>query len=105
MKQIVELSEFKTRSEAIRWALADVSLAAGMARSTAYQVVAHQNPKRNTHEALSDALVGEELRLRDYLLGLHPVDAAAREAAAPRPARSARARCGDRAMMRNPPAI
>ena len=45
-----------------------------MARSTAYQVVEHQNPKRSTHEALSDAIVAEELRLRDYLLSLHPLD-------------------------------
>ncbi|WNV10120.1 hypothetical protein RSO67_02670 [Tardiphaga sp. 709] len=72
MKQTVELSDMKSRAEAIRWTLADVSLRSGMARSTAYQVVEHQNPKRSTHEALSDAILAEEIRLRDYLLGLHP---------------------------------
>lgn len=73
MKHLVELPELKGRAQAIRWTLADVSLAAGMARSTAYQVVEHQNPKSNTHKALSDAQIAEEIRLRDYLLALHPV--------------------------------
>jgi hypothetical protein len=73
MKQIVELSELSIRASAVRWTLADLSLAAGMARSTAYQVVSHQNPTRKTHDALSDAQIAEEIRLRDYLNALHPV--------------------------------
>jgi hypothetical protein len=73
MKQLVELSELLIRASAVRWTLADLSLAAGMARSTAYQVVNHQNPTRKTHDALSDAQIAEEVRLRDYLLGLHPI--------------------------------
>lgn len=81
MKQIVELTELSIRTAAIRWTLADLSLAAGMARSTAYQVVNHQNPKSKTHTALSDAQIAEELRLRDYLLALHPVAPLAREVA------------------------
>jgi hypothetical protein len=73
MKQIVELSELPIRVAAIRWTLADLSLAAKMARSTAYQVVNHENPKKKTHDALSEAQIAEEIRLRDYLLSLHPV--------------------------------
>lgn len=72
MKQIVQLGELKSRTEAIRWNLADLSLAAGKARSTAYQIVGHQNPKRETHESISDALLAEELRLLRYLAELHP---------------------------------
>jgi hypothetical protein len=72
MKQIVELTELKPRADAIRWTLADVSLAAGKARSTAYQVVQHQNPTRSTHKAISDALITEEVRLLHHLAGLHP---------------------------------
>ena len=73
MKQIVELSELSIRAAAVRWTLADLSLAAGMARSTAYQVANHLNPTRKTHDALSDAQIAEEIRLRDYLLALHPL--------------------------------
>ena len=43
-----------------------------MARSTAYQVVEHKNPKRSTHEALSRALLEEEVRLLRHLVLLHP---------------------------------
>lgn len=76
MKQIVAIAELKPRTDAIRWTLADVAISAGKPRSAAYQAVEHQNPKTKTHEALSDALVAEEIRLRDYLLSLHPVPAA-----------------------------
>lgn len=72
MKQIVELDQLKSRAESVRWTLSDVSLAAGMARSTAYQVVEHKNPKRSTHEALSRALLEEEVRLLRHLVLLHP---------------------------------
>lgn len=61
MKQVVDLGELKPRVEAIRWNLGDLSLAAGKARATAYQIIGHQNPKRETHQSISDALVAEEL--------------------------------------------
>ena len=73
MKQIVELSELSGRVGSIRWTLGDLGLAAGMSRTTVYQVVSHGNPTKKTHDALSGALVAEELRLRDYLLSLHPL--------------------------------
>lgn len=79
MKQIVELEHLKDRATSIRWTLSDVSLAAGMARSTAYQVVEHKNPKRVTHEALSRALLDEEIRLLRHLIALHPDLAALKE--------------------------
>lgn len=72
MKQIVELGELKTRTAAIRWPLGDLSVAAGKARCTAYQIVSHGNPKRATQQALSDALVREETRILLHLAALHP---------------------------------
>jgi len=72
MKQIVELGELKPRADAIRWTLADVSLSAGKARSTAYKIVEHRNPTRTTHEAISQALLAEEVRLLLHLAALHP---------------------------------
>lgn len=73
MKQIVELMELSERAAAVGWNLADLSLAAGMARSTAYKVIGHGNPTKKTEQALSDALITREIHLRDYLLGLHPL--------------------------------
>lgn len=73
MKQIVELMELSERAAAVGWNLADLSLAAGMARSTAYKAINHGNPTRKTQDALSQALIAKETDLRDYLLALHPL--------------------------------
>lgn len=75
MKQLVELSELNDRAGAVRWTLADLSLAAKMSRTVGYQVASHRNPTKKTHEALSEAMISEEIRLRDYLLSLHPLTA------------------------------
>jgi hypothetical protein len=72
MKHIVELSDLKTRAAAIRWPLGDLSVAAGRARCTAYQIVSHGNPKRATQQALIAALVREETRILLHLAALHP---------------------------------
>lgn len=63
-----------TRARAIR--LSDKALggAAGLAENTVYRTLSRRTrPLQDTAEMLSSALVAEELRLRDYLLTLHPV--------------------------------
>lgn len=72
MTHLVDLNELEGRAKAIRWTLSDVSRAAGVARTTGYQVVGHRNPTAKTHQALSGALIAEEIRLRDLLNALHP---------------------------------
>jgi transcriptional regulator with XRE-family HTH domain len=62
------------RRQAIRWSDKDLGKAAGLAENTVYRTLAGiTRPMMDTADALTGALIAEELRLRDYLLALHPV--------------------------------
>ena len=70
------------RARAIRLSDKALGEASGLAENTVYRTLAGiTRPMLDTANALSDAVVAEELRLRDYLLSLHPVTATEMEKA------------------------
>jgi transcriptional regulator with XRE-family HTH domain len=63
----------RDRVQAIRLPLKDLARASGLNEMTAIRTLrATTSPLQTTADALSDALIAEELRLRDYLNALHP---------------------------------
>lgn len=64
------------RARAIRFSDKALGEAAGLAENTVYRTLAGiTRPMLDTADALRNALTAEEIRLRDYLLALHPVPA------------------------------
>jgi transcriptional regulator with XRE-family HTH domain len=62
------------RARAIRFSDKALGEAAGLAENTVYRTLSRRTrPLQDTADMLSSALTAEELRLRDYLLALHPV--------------------------------
>lgn len=62
------------RAKAIRLSDKDLGKAAGLAENTVYRTLSRRTrPLQETADQLANALAAEELRLRDYLLSLHPV--------------------------------
>lgn len=62
------------RARAIRLSDKALGEAAGLAENTVYRTLSRRTrPLQETADMLASALAAEELRLRDYLLALHPV--------------------------------
>lgn len=70
-------SEIAARADAIRLKGAALALAANLPGNAAARTLHGARPSYDRVEALSTALIQEEVRLRDYLIGLHPIERAA----------------------------
>lgn len=84
MQHIGTISQIKERAENIRLPMNSLATLAGVAASTAHARKVSGEPRdlrSSTLRKLAEAQVAEELRLRDYLLGLHPVAATEMEKA------------------------
>jgi hypothetical protein len=69
MQHLVAIEQIKERAEAVNLNLKVLAHRAGVHPSTAYR-----GAKRIvTGARLTDALVAEEIRLRDHLLKIHPL--------------------------------
>ena len=78
MQYIGTLSQLKQRAEAIHLRMNPLADLAGVPPSTAHarkKDGSDRDLRASTMCKLSEALIAEELRLRDYLLALHPVPA------------------------------
>lgn len=76
MQHIGTISQLKERAENIRLRMNNLAALAGVPPSTAHARHSDGTPRdvrSSTLQKLSDAVIAEELRLRDYLLTLHPV--------------------------------
>lgn len=75
MQHFSTISEIKSRAAGIGLAMTRLAGMAGVAASTAVGRVdaLERDVRASTLRKLGDALVAEEIRLRDYLLGLHPI--------------------------------
>jgi hypothetical protein len=69
-------SEISQRADAIRLKGAALASAAGLPGNAAARTLNGSRPSYDRVEALSNALIGEEKRMRDYLIGLHPLNKA-----------------------------
>lgn len=66
----------KERAAAIRLSTSHLSQATGLTAHTVGRTLnSRTRPFLATADALECAIVAEEIRLRDYLLGLHPIHA------------------------------
>jgi predicted transcriptional regulator len=82
MQHFSTISEIKTRAAGIGLAMTRLAGMAGVAASTAVgRVDAERDVRASTLRKLGDAVVAEEIRLRDYLLALHPITEAQEELA------------------------
>jgi predicted transcriptional regulator len=65
---------FANRIKALRLPLKVLSAACGLPMNTISRVaVGVVDPRQSTVERIDRALIAEELRLRDYLLSIHPI--------------------------------
>lgn len=70
-------SEIETRRKSIRLALKELAPLVPLGHNALADTLKERtSPHPVTRQAIEQALVREELRLRDYLLGLHPVQPA-----------------------------
>lgn len=70
------ISQIKERAVNIRLRMNNLAALAGLPPSTAHARTADgrdRDMRASTYRKLVDAIVAEELRLRDYLLSLHPL--------------------------------
>lgn len=77
MQHISSISQIKERAANIRLKMNTLAELAGVPPSTAHARNAdgrERDIRASTLQKLADALVAEELRIRDYLLSLHPVE-------------------------------
>lgn len=70
---MIEAAQIKQRCAAIRLHGQDLARAAHCSTTTVYNLFGGDAGRTDTLQRLSGALVAEELRLRDHLLGLHPL--------------------------------
>lgn len=62
------------RAKIIRFSDKALGEAAGLAENTVYRTLSRRTrPLQDTADQLAQALIAEELRLRDHLLKLHPI--------------------------------
>jgi len=76
MQYIENISQLKERAENIRLRMNNLAALAGVPPSTAHARNtdgSDRDVRSSTLKKLVDAQVAEELRLRDYLLSLHPI--------------------------------
>jgi hypothetical protein len=65
--------DIKERAGAINLTLKRLAQAHGLDFTTAYRIARGGDVLVSTHAKLVDALIAEEIRLRDYLLSIHPI--------------------------------
>lgn len=71
---MIEPSEIERRRKAIRLQRGELATAAHCDQNTVSKVLLGKTGTRvTTLTAMSNALVAEEIRLRDYLLAVHPL--------------------------------
>lgn len=68
--------EIARRADAIRLKGAALASAASLPGNAVARTLNGSRPSYDRVEALSNALIREEKRMRDYLVGLHPLDKA-----------------------------
>ncbi len=74
--------EIRDRAAAVRLSNKTLSEMTGLVENTIGRTFSRStSPNLSTCDLLENAVVAEEIRLRDYLLGLHPLDRANSEAA------------------------
>ena len=75
MQHFSTIGEIKSRAEGLGLTMTRLGQLAGMAPSTAVGRVGgrERDSRVSTLRKLSEALFSEELRMRDYLLALHPL--------------------------------
>lgn len=76
MQHIPTISQLKERAENIRLRMNNLAALAGVPPSTAHARNTDgsaRDVRSSTLKKLVDAQIAEELRLRDYLLSLHPI--------------------------------
>lgn len=72
----------RERASRIRLSRKALAEATGLVEMTIGRTLSGQtSPNMTTFDAIESALVAEEIRLRDYLLSLHPVEAPQKELA------------------------
>lgn len=84
MQYIETISQLKERAENIHLRMNRLAELAGVPPSTAHarKSDGHERDVRSsTLRKLTDALIAEEIRLRDHLLSLHPIKSERGEAA------------------------
>lgn len=76
MQHIADITQIKRRAAAIGLKMNDVAARAGVPPSTAHAKTRDgrdRDVRSSTLAKLSEAVIGRELELRDYLIGLHGV--------------------------------
>lgn len=76
MHILIDVDHIFLRARAIRLPQAHLAAAAGVDKSILVRARQRGTINSRNLRALTDVLVAEELRLRDYLLGVHPLPAA-----------------------------
>lgn len=80
---MLEMAQIEARRRRIRFSVEDLAASANCNPNTAGPALSgKRDPRHATHKALSEALVSEEIVLRDYLLALHPIQDSTEERAA-----------------------
>lgn len=71
---MLEMAEIERRRDALRFPIEELAKAAGCNPNTAGPALKGKtSPRHDTVVSMTRALIAEELRLRDYLLALHPI--------------------------------
>ncbi len=74
MPTLLDITEIRKRVAAINLSLSGLARRAGVEPSVVLRGCAGKHePKISTLRKIGDPLIAEEIRLRDYLLELHPV--------------------------------
>lgn len=73
---MIEAGEIKARCLAIRLQGKDLAKAARCSITTVYNLFRGDAGRTDTLKRMAGALVKEEIRMRDHLLALHPLQAA-----------------------------
>lgn len=80
---VVSPGDIAERARRIRLTVRELTRKAGCGENTAQRTLSlRTDPRHSTLVALEDAVVTEELRLRDYLVALHPLEARRQDEAA-----------------------
>jgi transcriptional regulator with XRE-family HTH domain len=83
---MLTMEQIEARRRRIRFKVEDLAAAAGCNPNTAGPALAgKRDPRHGTAKALADALVAEEIALRDHLLSLHPAVSGATPSSSPPP--------------------
>lgn len=73
---MLNMDEIEARRRALRLPYKDLGAMAGLDHQTVARSLKRKNPPRyGSHEKIEQALLADELRQRDRLLGLHPLQA------------------------------